>query len=191
MNINIDMNINTHIQIHLNMCTCIHVCIYIYTYVCYMVNNTHVAFWAWIHHGTHTHFPFRLSDFPTFVPTWPFFNHHASWICHHRFLCGWSHRSVTVSSQVLLKLYYLIAEILAYSVEYLVPFLRRLTSVGILSLGHGRFFDIAPINWWSSYRGKIIAPKIKNGGCRKSPGCLPEGHPIVVTWSLVDSFEML
>lgn len=33
---------------------------------------------------------------------------------------------------VLLKLYYLIAEILAYSVEYLVPFLRRLTSVGIL-----------------------------------------------------------
>ena len=38
-------------------------------------------------------------------------------------------------SQVLLRLYYLIAEILAYSVEYLVPFLRRLTSVGILSLG--------------------------------------------------------
>jgi len=33
---------------------------------------------------------------------------------------------------LLLKLYYFIAEVLAYSVEYLVPFLRRLTSIGIL-----------------------------------------------------------
>ncbi|CAK8998216.1 Uncharacterized protein SCF082_LOCUS5543 [Durusdinium trenchii] len=33
---------------------------------------------------------------------------------------------------VLIRAYYLLAEILAYSVEYLVPFLRRLTSIGIL-----------------------------------------------------------
>ena len=41
---------------------------------------------------------------------------------------------------ILLRGYYLIAELLAFSVEYLVPLLRRLTSIGILVyLGLGTF----------------------------------------------------